>query len=514
MKLWTRAFVLLLLVAMPATAQYRSVGGKNKIRYDKFKWLTYQTPHFKISYYDRVEPKLEKIASYAESSYDELARKLNFQILEPVPMIVYATHAEFEQTNIIVGFIPEGVGAFASPVRNRMVLPVDLPDRELQALIQHELTHIFQYEILFQGRRGRALFAAPPQWFMEGGASYFADDEDSRDEMYLRDAVLSDIVPSVAAPVGGFFSYRYGHKVFEFIEERWGEDGVRDFVFGFRGGFGGGAPRVIEKVFNMDVEQFDSEFRGWLRAKYLPYQDRGTPGEYGRPFRVQGAGANAHEASPTVSPSGDLVAAFTTYKQDVDVAVFGAPDRKLYKNLTKGYTTKYEYLIAQGFTVGPAEGRDLAYSPDGNYVAVFARTERTRSLLLLDAHRGGIAKRFDIPLPVDQAAQPAYSPEGTVRPLPARCGDRRGLQPHRRRLVRRGAYLRPGRRDHGLHLEHRRVRQAGADLARRPIASRADHVWCRPRRGRGLLPGRRTPVLRLRPPGRGVRHLQAGPRHP
>ena len=139
MRSWTTALIALLLAASPVAAQlnpyYPYIGGKNKVRWDKFNWYTYDTPHFKISYYDRTVPMLEKVASYAESAYDDIARKLNFQILKPVPMIIYATHAEFEQTNIIVGFIPEGVGAFATPVRNRMVLPVDLPDSELQALI-------------------------------------------------------------------------------------------------------------------------------------------------------------------------------------------------------------------------------------------------------------------------------------------------------------------------------------------------------------------------------------------
>jgi len=412
MKVRARLLVMVLLAAMPAAAQYYQIGGKNKIRYDTFDWKTYDTPHFRISYYDRVAPQLERIASFAESSYDDLARRLNFQILEPIPLITYATHAEFEQTNIMVGFIPEGVGAFASPVRNRMVLPVDLPDRELQALIQHELTHIFQYEILFQGRRGRALYARPPQWFMEGMASYFGNDESSRDEMYMRDAALADLLPSIAMNPSGFFAYRYGHKVFEYIEDEYGEDTVRDFVFAYRGGMGN-TPGVLERVFNLTVEEFDVQFRTWLRKKYLPYEDRGMPREFGRPFEISGQpGRNANEASPVVSPSGELVAAFTTYKDDVDVAVFGVPDRRLYKNLTKGYTTKYEYLVAQGFTVGPAEGRDLAYSPDGDRVAVFARSGRGRDLLLLDANNGGIAKRYDIQLPIDQPSQPAYSVDG------------------------------------------------------------------------------------------------------
>ncbi len=415
MRLWLKILVAVLFAALPVAAQLNPynpyVGGKNKVRWDKFDWYIYTTPHFKISYYDRTVPMLEKVASYAESAYDDIARKLNYQILKPVPMIIYANHAEFEQTNIIVGFIPEGVGAFATPVRNRMVLPVDLPDRELQALIQHELTHIFQYEIFFGGRRGRAIYARPPLWFMEGMASYYGDDETTRDEIYLRDAAMSDQVPSIHRAPNGFLAYRYGHKVFEFIEEEWGEDVVRDFVFSFRGNFGGQVGKPLDKVLNMNPEEFDAAFRTWLRRRYKDYADRGVPGEFGQKFRVPGF-VNSNQTSPAISPSGDLVAAFTTYKRDVDVAIFGIPDRTLYKNLTKGMTTKYQYLVAQGLTTAPSEGRDLAFSPDGNYVAVFARTERVRSLLLLDVRKGGIYRKFPIEMPVDQPSQPAFTPDG------------------------------------------------------------------------------------------------------
>jgi Tol biopolymer transport system component len=404
----------MLLVTTPAAAQYRWIGGQNKVRYDEFKWYTYDTPHFQISYYDRVEPSLERVASFAESAYDELARTLNFQVLDQIPMIIYATHGEFEQTNLMPGFVPEGVGAFATPVRNRMVLPVDLDDQSLQQLIAHELTHIFQYEILFQGRRGRAVYARPPLWFMEGMASFLADDENSLDEMYVRDAVLSDMVPPITQLPRGFLAYRFGHKVFEFIQDEWGDDGVRDFIFSFRGVVGGGLARPIGKTFNMDLEEFDRMWKAWLKNKYEVYADRGTPREFGRPFQIEGKPGRSHQASPVLSPSQDLVAAFTTHANDVDVALFGIPDRRLYKNLTKGYTIKYQYLISQGFTTAPGLGRDLAYSPDGDRVAVFARSERSRDLLLLNTHKGGIAKVYKIPLPIDQPLDPAYSPDGTT----------------------------------------------------------------------------------------------------
>lgn len=415
MKASVRIAILLAFVLSSgaAFAQYNvRLGGKNKVRYDTFEWMIYDTPHFEISYYDRVEPNLEKIASYAESSYDELARRLNFQILEPISLLAYATHAEFEQTNVILNFIPEGTGAFATPVRSRMVLPVDMSDRELQALIQHELVHIFQYEILFQGRRGRAIYRRPPLWFMEGMASYLADDETARDRAYMRDAALTDRVPSIQAPPRGFLAYRYGHMVFSYIESEYGEDGLRDFIFAFRSSFGGVEKPLLE-LFNLDSEEFDSRFRAWLREHYREALDRGNPSEFGRQFRAEGY-RQSHQTSPVPSPAGDLVAAISTYKGDVDVVIYGVPDRRLFANLTKGYSNAYQYLIAQGLTVGPDRGRDLTFSPDGNLVAVFARTERTRSLLLLDAIRGGIEKAFEIPLPVDQAMQPAYSPDGRM----------------------------------------------------------------------------------------------------
>jgi len=125
--------------------------GQNKIAYRKFEWHVYHSPHFNVHYYSAEESSLQKVVSFAESDYDDVSRFLNFQIKEPIPLIFFATHSAFEQNNIILDFIPEGVGAFASPVRFRMVMPIDDPDGETIAIMRHELTHIFQYHMLFQG---------------------------------------------------------------------------------------------------------------------------------------------------------------------------------------------------------------------------------------------------------------------------------------------------------------------------------------------------------------------------
>ena len=75
---------------------------------------------------------------------------------------------------------------------------------------------------------------------MEGMASYMAKDESARDRMYLRDAVVNDRIPRVTSTnVDGFFAYRFGHAVFDFIEERWGKEAFRDFMIEMRNTIGG-----------------------------------------------------------------------------------------------------------------------------------------------------------------------------------------------------------------------------------------------------------------------------------
>lgn len=397
--------------------------GKNKVQYRDFDWQIYHSPHFDVYYYSDEEALLEKVVSFAESAYDSLSRFFDVQIQEPTPLIFYATHAAFEQNNIILNFIPEGVGAFATPTRFRMVLPVDLPDAELMGLIRHELTHIFQYHIFFQGNLGRALASQPPTWVMEGMASYVAEDETTTDLMVLRDAVVNDNIPRMTEQnVTGFFAYRIGHATFDYIEEEYGEEGFRDFVFEMRNTFGGRVDRAIERAFNIEPEEFDSEFRRWLRKKYLPELIRtGEPGDFGRPFRIE-RGLPSQEMSPTASPSGDLVASFSSERGDLDISLFDTQKRRLVRNLTKGYTNDYQYLVGQFLTIGFEMGRDLAFSPDGNLIAAFAKRERGRSLVLIDVLKGGVERVIDMP-DIDQQLSPAWHPD---EPLIAFQGNRGG----------------------------------------------------------------------------------------
>lgn len=413
--------VLSLLVAAPARPE-----GQNKIVYDTFDWSIYSSTHFDVYFYAREKASLQKVVSMAESAYDDLSRRLNYQVPKRIPLIFYATHADFEQNNVILNFIPEGVGAFAEPAKNRMVLPIDLPDEKLQALIQHELTHVFQYEILYGGRLGRVLTTNVPTWLIEGMASYFGNDEDEKDKIFVRDAVNSDLIPPITrVQIEGYPAYRFGHAFWDFLEAEWGKDAPRDFVYEYRSFLGRDVAQALRRAFDVTPDDFNLKFRRYLRRKYLPLlAQKGEASEYGQRFRVK-EDHPSYEVGTAASPSGDFVATLTTYKGQVDIALLSVRDRRLYKNLSSGRTTKYEYIVGQYLTTGPESGTDLSYAPDGDQIAVFGRYERGRELLLFSVRKGGLLAR--IPVVADQPLSPAFSPDGKTVAFAGTLNGRRDI---------------------------------------------------------------------------------------
>ena len=458
----------------------------------------------------------------AESAYDELSRRLNYQIPKRIPIIYYATHAEFEQNNIELNFIPEGVGAFAEPARNRMVLPIDLPDEKLQALIQHELTHVFQYEILFGGRLGRALTANVPTWVVEGMASYFGNDEDDKDRMYLRDAVNQDLIPPITkVNIEGYPAYRYGHAVYDFMEAEWGKDAVRDFVFEYRSFLGRDVSVALRRAFEIQPDDFDLKFRRYLRRKYLPLLAvKGEASEYGERFRVGPYGRESFEIGAAPSPSGDFVATLTTVKGDVDIALLSVRDRKLYKNLSAGHTTKYEYIVGQYLTTGPESGRDLSFAPDGDRIAAFGRQERGRKLLIFSARGGGLLERISVAPDVPLA--PSWSPDGNSIVFSGIEGNSRDIflldmKTHAvRNLTNDAEYDEaPVFSPDGKWIYHSKIVGGFSKIVRfpldDPVEERAGHVGRQQRRGPVVLAGRQADLLRVLA-GRDLQHLRPGSR--
>lgn len=402
------AIFVLALAVTTASAQF----GKNKIAYENYDWKVYASPHFDVHYYDAQEAFLEDLVSYAESTYLEISKALDHELRFRVPLVIYKTHQEFRQTNITLAELPDGVLAFAEPIQNRMVLPIDLPPDELYKLVAHELTHIFQYSIFFEGALGRALRANPPRWLFEGMASYLADDEDNIDRMAIRDAVVNNILPPVQAlDVFNFLAYRYGHAVFDFIEQEHGEEGMRNFVYEYRQVLlQNNIEKAVKDTFGYSIDEFNRRFNRFLRRKYFPVLlEKNSPDDYGTQIGALKNRRPQPTFGPALSPSGELIAALSAVnQQELDVVVLSADDGKIVRNLTKGWTNQYQNLITEAF----GGKRDLAWSPTGDDVAVFVRRENKRPLFVYNALNGKLRRKIDLG-DIYETTSPAYSPDGT-----------------------------------------------------------------------------------------------------
>jgi hypothetical protein len=301
----------------PAHAQtpYVPYFGKNQIRYDNFKWMTYETDHFTIYFYPEIQPHLERMAGYAESAYQHISTELKYDLgPEKVALILFQTSSEFQQQNVIPGAAQEGVGAFAEPTRKRILMPMDEPPDLLYRLIVHELTHQFEFEIIPTSLMRRNV----PLWVNEGLSDYMTGFWRPLDLMSVRDAAVTDIVPKMSKldEYGGFSSprmiYNLGHAVFEFMEFKWGKEGLRQYLFALRKSVIGGGENAYQEAFKIEPEDFDQQFEKYLKDRFKPFRDKERPSDYGRnlaPNPEKSSFTNALSAEP--SPSGDLIAVVT-----------------------------------------------------------------------------------------------------------------------------------------------------------------------------------------------------------
>ncbi len=422
---WTRRASTVIATAMAAVLVASVAGaqtpfvpyfGKNRVKYDDFKWKIYTTEHFEFYYYPELESHLERIASYAESAYQQISSDLKHDLAFKVPMVVFKTQSEFQQQNVIQGEIPEGVAAFAEPSRDRMLLPIDEPPDQLYRLITHELTHIFEFDIIPRSLIRRNI----PLWVDEGLADFMAGVWRPLDLMTVRDLAVADAVPKMSDMDGyGSFTnprlvYNLGHTAFEFIESKWGKEGIRQFMFSLRKSVIGGGENAYEEAFRVTPEEFDEQFQKYVKDRFKAFRDKERPADYGKDLAPKPEKTRYTAVlSIEPSPSGDLIAAVAGNRRDqeLDVVLISAKDGQVVRNLTGGFDKDkgFEYLTVPGARWNTVPW--MSWAPAGDRIAYFVRTEKHRTLIVQNAVTGKMEQRVELPT-VDAPESPDISPDG------------------------------------------------------------------------------------------------------
>src|SRR5581483_8260241 len=121
----------------PAAAQVGTIFGKNKVEYKDFDWKFIQSPHFDVYFYQGGRELAEFVADHAEAALDSIQRVVKYDITNRIAILVYNSHNDFQQTNAVGEFLPEGVGGVTELLKNRVVIPFEGDFELFRHVIHH-----------------------------------------------------------------------------------------------------------------------------------------------------------------------------------------------------------------------------------------------------------------------------------------------------------------------------------------------------------------------------------------
>jgi len=273
------AFAILLgLGTRPVPAQF-GYFGQNRVQYRGFAWSVLPGPHVDVYHYPE-ETELARVAlAYAESSYLVLERRFNHAVTRRIPLIIYASHTDFEQTNILEFIPPEELLGVTDFLKRRVTLPFTGNYADFRHTIRHELVHVFQLSLATQAYQRYPQVNHPglPLWYTEGLAEYFSAGEDSRDEMVLRDFCVSGQLPTIEelTYASGGAIYALGGSIHRYLALTYGEWRIQKFYTeswkypSFEAAMAG--------IYGRPLHRLSEEWQFWLRQKYLHLADRIPP---------------------------------------------------------------------------------------------------------------------------------------------------------------------------------------------------------------------------------------------
>jgi Tol biopolymer transport system component len=395
--------IMLGLVLLPATlaAQYF---GRNRVQYGRFDFKIVQTEHFDVYYYERERSAALDIARMAERSYTRLSRVLSHEFEERKPIILYASHDDFEQTNL--GSVDEPTQGFTDYLRHRNVFPLQGSYAENEHVLTHEMVHQFQFDIWSRGRGGAGvqgiISANAPGWYGEGMAEYFSlGPYDSKTAMWLRDAALEGKLPT-ASQLLTVFPYQFGHALVAYIGSRWGDEAIGAIT---KNSSGGGLDLALRRVLGMTFEQLVAQWHDAVQKQYLPeVGSRVKARAVAQPMLTEQRSEGTLHVAPALSPDGSRVAYFSERNfYFIDMWLADAATGKVIRRLFKpSYSSNYEtyrYFSSAA-----------AWSADGSMLAFSAKKGGKDDLLVIDPLRNKTLHSISVPLSGVQT--PTFSPDG------------------------------------------------------------------------------------------------------
>jgi len=397
--------VLIAVSATPVTAQYF---GRNKVLYKQLDFKVLKTEHFDIYFYPSAKEGVDIAARMAERWRERLGAQLQHELSGRQPLVLYGSHVDFEQTNLIPGEIGEGTGGVTEALRRRIVLPLAGPLADTDHVIGHELVHAYQFDITTRpdSPPGQTGALALPLWFIEGMAEYLSlGPIDAHTAMWLRDAARDEKLPTVRdLDNPKYFPYRWGHAFWAYVGGKWG-DGVIPRLLTVAAATGD-ARAAIHDVLGVTDKDLSTEWHAAIREAYRRALEATTPPkEVGTAVLRSENGGGALNVGPAISPDGRWIA-FLSERGLLSIDLFVADARtgrvvhKLTSTATSPHLSSLQFIYSAG-----------AWDRDSRRLAVASVAKGRATLLTFDAQTGRRLQEITV-TGLDEIFNPTWSPDG------------------------------------------------------------------------------------------------------
>ncbi|MDZ4746612.1 MAG: biopolymer transporter Tol [bacterium] len=385
------ALLLLVLAAslVAASAQYGGTlpFGKNKVQYHKFGWKYIQSENFDVYFHEGGEYAAKFTALRAEIALREIENTLSYSISKRISFIIYGSHNQFQQTNVLEEYLSEGIGGVTELFKNRIVIPFEGDYKKFGHVVHHELVHAVLNDMFYGGSIQSLLNSGSramiPLWMNEGFAEYSAAGGlDVETDEFMRDLAVSEYLRGLNQ-LNGYLAYRGGQTFWWYVAEKYGKGKVGEVFNRFRSL--GDINQTFKAAFGMSYEEMSEQWSKDIKKFYFPDVDRYEYVEdYASRLTDHRKDGNFYNSSPAISPDGEKVAFISDRDGVFGLFLMDLTTKKVRHLQTSGRSTDFEQLNI--LTPG------VSWSPDGTKLAVGAKSGGEDVIYIITVEDGDYEK--------------------------------------------------------------------------------------------------------------------------
>lgn len=320
--------------------------GKNKVNYRVYNWYTFDSNSLKIFIAEPLLPSAKLIVRVIRDALQELESRLNYSVENKISVIVFPNTIDFEQNNVVQELIGEGTLGFTEFSKGRVVVPFFPNIALFKRVVQHELVHAIQYEIMRKTSsiNNNLENVYIPLWLVEGMAEYFSIQWDEETENIIRDVVLNEHLlplkflenPYYISGQEYYLIYKEGQAFLHFLAKNFGSEKIlnifRSYILGSKDPF--------KDELGIPLEQLEISWKEELKKRYFPIL-----GNYKSPLEsglwiVSGEELKNYKRLTKISPTfvtTNLIAFITYTDLFPKLVLYDINAKKIVREVATGY---------------------------------------------------------------------------------------------------------------------------------------------------------------------------------